>query len=110
MKLDGAHVLVTGGSDGIGRATALALARAGARLSVCGRTAHKLDRIRAELPASTVTIACDLAETAQHASLLDAARTAHGPIDVLVNNAGVQTPMDFTEAASGRPIAGEVAV
>ena len=87
-------ILVTGATDGIGKQTALELARDGARIVIHGRSQGKLEATRDELqrlvPGSAVEIA-----TADFASLADVRRMAedlaarHRAIDVLINNAGV---------------------
>lgn len=80
--------LITGGSAGLGRALALQLARAGWTLTIDARSPEALERTAAELSAlTTVTaVAGDVADRAHRADLVTAA-TAHGPLDLLVNNA-----------------------
>jgi 3-oxoacyl-[acyl-carrier protein] reductase len=84
--------LVTGATEGIGRATALALGRAGYRVGICSRTIEKVEATLAELRAQGVTAAgaaADVADPDQVRHLVDQVRGALGEIDVLVNNAGV---------------------
>ncbi len=86
----GKRVLVAGGSRGIGRAIALGFAAAGADVSICARGAQALEATRAELAALGGRVhaaPCDLADAAEVAAYVDAARAALGGIDVLVNNA-----------------------
>jgi 3-oxoacyl-[acyl-carrier protein] reductase len=86
------HAFVSGcGSpDGIGFATARLLGRLGARLSITSTT-ERIHERAAELGGAFATVA-DLTDPRQAASVAAAAREAHGPLDVLVNNAGmVQT-------------------
>jgi 3-oxoacyl-[acyl-carrier protein] reductase len=86
------HAFVSGcGSpDGIGFATARLLGRLGARLSITSTT-ERIHERAAELGGAFATVA-DLTDPRQAASVAAAAREAHGPVDVLVNNAGmVQT-------------------
>jgi 3-oxoacyl-[acyl-carrier protein] reductase len=85
-------VLVTGATEGIGRATALALGRAGYRVGICSRSIEKVEATLAELRAQGVTAAgaaADVADPDQVRHLVDQVRGALGEIDVLVNNAGV---------------------
>jgi citronellol/citronellal dehydrogenase len=85
--------LVTGGGTGIGRATALAFARTGASVAICGRRPELLEAVRAELEAvgaGAVAIPCDVREPDQVGAMLDAAIGRFGRIDVVVNNAGGQ--------------------
>lgn len=110
MELSGKHVLVTGGSAGIGLALAQALLRAGARVTLCGRSAARLHHAGEVLGPSARTICCDVADPGQHATLLDEAERAHGPLDLLINNAGVQQLMDFTDDAQPRQIVSEVMI
>ncbi len=85
--------LVSGAGSGIGRATALALARDGHDLVVCGRRVEPLEetvgRIEA-LGAAAFAHPCDVREPEQVATLLDATEARFGRLDVLVNNAGGQ--------------------
>src|SRR6187551_978857 len=84
--------LVTGATEGIGRATALALGRAGYRVGICSRSIEKVEATLAELRAQGVTAAgaaADVADPDQVRHLVDQVRGALGEIEVLVNNAGV---------------------
>jgi short-subunit dehydrogenase len=108
MRLEGTRIVLTGAAGGIGRATALALARAGARLALVARSRAALAPLAAELRAlgsEAVTIGADLTRAADRAALLAQAHAALGGIDVLVNNAGVLNFNDFVaepEAATER--------
>jgi citronellol/citronellal dehydrogenase len=85
--------LVTGGGTGIGRATALELARAGASVVVCGRRLEPLEGTQeavSELGAECLAVSADVREPEQVEALVDAALERFGRIDVLVNNAGGQ--------------------
>jgi len=89
--------LVTGAGRGIGRASAIALAASGSRVVVAARSTDELDAVVAEIAAAggeSVALECDLVDRAQSTSLLDRAAAAFGPIDVLVNNAGIGSSAD----------------
>lgn len=88
--LSSTRVLVAGGSRGIGLAIATAFARQGARLSLCARGAEGLQQARQHLAttASDVHVQpCDLADPAQIEHWVEAAASALGGIDIVVNNA-----------------------
>lgn len=86
--------IVTGGGSGIGLATARELARLGAKVAICGRSADKLTAAAAELRGATDVVAqpCDIREPAQVEAFIKAVMTAFGRIDIVVNNAGGQFP------------------
>ncbi|MBB4962628.1 SDR family NAD(P)-dependent oxidoreductase [Micromonospora polyrhachis] len=86
-RLDGAVALVTGGSSGIGAATARRLARHGATVFLSGRDADRLAALAAELGGTAVP--GDLTEAGAAEELTQRVLTTAGRIDVLVNNAGL---------------------
>jgi citronellol/citronellal dehydrogenase len=91
--LAGQVALVTGGGTGIGRATALELARCGADVVIAGRRDEPLEKVRAqvaELGRRALVVVTDVREQTQVDALVDAALAEFGRIDVLVNNAGGQ--------------------
>ena len=99
--LDGKIALVTGGSQGIGRAIAIALARSGASVAVNFRT-HKAE---AEAVAETIrtlgpralAVEADVCRADDVRRMVDVANAALGPISILVNNAGVTRPQAISE-------------
>jgi 3-dehydrosphinganine reductase len=96
-KIAGSHVLITGGSSGIGLATAVLAARAGARVSLVARDRARLDAAAARVGAGTVTAIADVTDPA---AVIDAVATAtgqHGPVDVLLTSAGLAHPGYFTD-------------
>jgi len=92
MKLAGRVALVTGASQGIGHACALALARAGASVAVAARNQVKLDELVAEISSQggkAAAFVMDVAEEDQVKAGIKSALAQFGKIDILVNNAGV---------------------
>lgn len=90
--LQGRTALVTGGGRGIGRATALMLAAAGARVIITARRRQEIDAVVAEIATAGETaeaITCDVAAGEDVQRLFAEA----GPVDILVNNAGVIGPI-----------------
>ena len=84
--------LVTGATEGIGRALAFALGKAGWSVGVCARTADKVTELLRDLAAADVTSAgmpCDVSNAEQVEALMAHVVERLGPIDALVNNAGV---------------------
>jgi NAD(P)-dependent dehydrogenase (short-subunit alcohol dehydrogenase family) len=87
----GKVVMITGAADGIGRATALKAAAAGAKVVVVDRDQEKLERMHAELAPRGWQVSChcaDLTDVAQVERLAASVLEMHGAVDVLVNNAG----------------------
>jgi len=112
IDLSGHVALVTGASRGIGRAIALALAEAGADIAVNYSTrateADDVARQIRRLGRRTVVIAADVSDSAAVAAMVGDITDLLGPIDLLVNNAGIGPPHgldDLTEAVFDRTIA-----
>ena len=91
-RLEGQLALVTGASKGIGRATALLLAREGADIVAVARSADRLAELRGDVEAMgrvCHVVVGDVAEKEIARSAVDAARAQFGRLDILVNNAGI---------------------
>ena len=89
--LDGHVVIVTGGGAGLGRATALEMARCGATVVAAGRRLEPLEETVDMAPAGRcLAIACDIRKEDEVEELVDRVLADHGRVDTLVNNAGGQ--------------------
>jgi NAD(P)-dependent dehydrogenase (short-subunit alcohol dehydrogenase family) len=92
LKLNGKTALVTGGSEGIGKAIALGLAREGVDLAICARRFDLLDAVAKEIAAATkrkvIPIKADLTDDGDARKFVEKAHKELGRIDILVNNAG----------------------
>jgi 3-oxoacyl-[acyl-carrier protein] reductase len=91
---------VTGATQGIGRATAFALGRAGYRVGVCARTAERVDALVADLGGEGIEAAgaaADVSDPAQVAAALNHVTKRLGEVGLLVNNAGVLIARPFEE-------------
>ncbi|HET8681344.1 MAG TPA: SDR family oxidoreductase [Micromonosporaceae bacterium] len=101
LGLRGRKALVTGGTRGIGRATVLALARAGVDVVTCylreSEPAESLQRELKEIGGNHHVMRADLADPEQVQALLDEVRDRFGRLDVVVNNASVQNQLPFEE-------------
>jgi 3-oxoacyl-[acyl-carrier protein] reductase len=92
MKLEGRVALVTGASQGIGHACALALAGQGATIAAAARNQQKLDELAGEITSTggkAAAFVMDVADEEQIKSGVKAAIAQFGKIDILVNNAGI---------------------
>jgi len=100
FDLHGRNALITGGGSGLGFAIAKSLAAAGASVILLGRNQEKLGRASEELVAlganATYTV-CDLLDRNAIAPLIQDLERNVGPLDILLNNAGVQQRAPFTE-------------
>ena len=103
MELEGQVAIVTGAGRGIGRATALELARMGAAIVVAELDGAGAERTAGEVRASgrpALVVPTDVTSRAALAAMVECALAAHGRIDILVNNAGIYraaATLDVTE-------------
>jgi NAD(P)-dependent dehydrogenase (short-subunit alcohol dehydrogenase family) len=88
-RLEGKRALITGGTSGIGLATARAFLAEGARLAITGSKPETLEAARAELGRDVVAIRADAGDVAGQREVAEAVRRAFGGLDVLFVNAGV---------------------
>jgi retinol dehydrogenase 14 len=93
----GKHVLITGGSAGIGRETALGLARAGADVTLLSRDRDKAERAAAAIREATgnsaiAALSCDLGDRKSVHQAAEEYRLHHKRLDLLLNNAGLFRP------------------
>ncbi|BDZ64234.1 SDR family NAD(P)-dependent oxidoreductase [Agromyces mangrovi Wang et al. 2018] len=105
---DGRVALVTGASRGLGRHLARELAAAGCSVAVTARTTAPLDALAEEIAATgrrAIAVPGDLTDAADRAGIVDRVTTALGPVDVLVNNAGVARASEYVDADPSRVLA-----
>lgn len=88
LPLAGRHAVVTGAAQGIGAAITRRLAAQGATLTLMGRRLPPLQALAAEWPGRATAVSVDVSDEAAVAEAFAAARAAHGPVALLVNNAG----------------------
>jgi short-subunit dehydrogenase len=95
--LSGRVVAITGGARGIGRATATALVRRGAKVAIGDLDLDLARQTAAALGGGTIACAVDVTDRASFARFLDEVEAQLGPLDVLVNNAGIMHLGRFAE-------------
>jgi NAD(P)-dependent dehydrogenase (short-subunit alcohol dehydrogenase family) len=95
--ITGRVVAVTGAARGIGRATAAALVREGCRVAIGDLDAELSEQAASELGGGAVGLALDVTDRESFATFLDEVERQLGPLDVLVNNAGIMPLGDFAE-------------
>ncbi len=88
-SLNGKVVAITGGARGIGKATATALVRKGCRVALGDLDLELAERTAAQLGGGTVALPLDVTERSSFAAFLDEAERQLGPVDVVINNAGI---------------------
>jgi NAD(P)-dependent dehydrogenase (short-subunit alcohol dehydrogenase family) len=94
-SLSGKVVAITGGARGIGKATATALVRKGCRVAIGDLDLALAERTASGLGGGTVALSLDVTDRGSFTAFLDAAERELGPVDVLINNAGIMpvTPL-----------------
>lgn len=99
VQIAGATALVTGASSGIGASVARALVASGATVALVARRADRLDALAAEIGGGrAVPFVCDVRVPEQITATVDAIGTRLGPVDLLVNNAGIGRYLGFLES------------
>jgi NAD(P)-dependent dehydrogenase (short-subunit alcohol dehydrogenase family) len=100
LGLNSKVAAVTGGTEGIGRATALRLAQEGARVAICARRQEPLDKTAEEIRkygTEALAVAADMSKAADVERFMKAVIGHFGRIDILVNNAGTSARGKFLE-------------
>lgn len=113
MSLAGKVALVTGGGRGIGAGIARAFVAEGAKVFLVSRTRSELERVASELAGGASTVgyhAADVSDPGAVAAAVDACASSLGPVDVLVNAAGVYGPIGLTWEVDSEEWARAVAV
>lgn len=98
MKISGRHVLVTGASRGIGAALAREFASRGARVTVVARSVGPLETIAADIGGHALAV--DLFDPSHVMTLIERAEDIAGPVDILINNAGMETTKSIVDTSA----------
>jgi NAD(P)-dependent dehydrogenase (short-subunit alcohol dehydrogenase family) len=98
-SLNGKVVAITGGARGIGKATAEGLVRRGARVAIGDLDLALAEQTAAGLGGGSVAVALDVSDRASFEAFLDEAERQLGPVDVVINNAGIMPVTPFVEEA-----------
>ncbi|MGL5864715.1 MAG: SDR family NAD(P)-dependent oxidoreductase [Dermatophilaceae bacterium] len=101
MRVNGAHVLLTGATGTLGTALTRAFADAGAHITLVARSRDALDELAATVGAHAITLSADLTSPTHLTHLVERAEAGHGPVDVLVNNAGVEAAAHLVDTDTG---------
>lgn len=93
MSIEGKTVVITGASRGIGEAAAEVFAEAGAKVALLARGRESIDAIAARIGGNAMAVSCDVSSYEDVAGAIAKAEQAFGPVEVLINNAGVVEPV-----------------
>jgi len=103
LKLEGKTAIITGGSDGLGRATATRFASEGVKTVICGRREDYLKDVASQIESETggtvLPVRADVSVAADCSELVAQAVSAFGGIDILVNNAGASAAAGFEKVS-----------
>ncbi|MGN6587676.1 MAG: SDR family oxidoreductase [Solirubrobacterales bacterium] len=97
LSLNGKVVAITGGARGIGKATAQALVRKGCRVALGDLDLGLAEKTAGELGGGTIGLPLDVTDRSSFAQFLDEAERQLGPLDVVINNAGLMPVTPFVE-------------
>lgn len=97
--LNGKVAIVTGGSEGIGKAAAISMAKEGAKVVICARTQANLDIAAEEIykhgGSDVLTVSADVTDLKQISSVIEKTFSEFGRLDIIVNNAGTSAGNNF---------------
>ena len=103
MGLDDKVAIITGGSEGIGKAAALGMAKEGAKVIIVARRQEVLDQAATEIRTATegvvLPLAADVSDKGAARRVVQAALDNYGRVDILVNNAGTSMAKEFEEVS-----------
>ncbi|MDP1538169.1 MAG: SDR family oxidoreductase [Burkholderiales bacterium] len=100
LGLKGKVAVITGGTEGIGKATALTLAREGAKVAICARRQPLLDAVAAEITKAggeVLAISADMSKAADCERFINEVVKRFGGVDILLNNAGTSKRGNFLD-------------
>ena len=97
LGLEGRVAWVLGGSSGLGRASAISLAREGARVAISARTSGSLEAARETVGRDSIAVVCDVADPASIEAAHEEIVGKLGPVDILLSNSGGPPAGDFAD-------------
>jgi NAD(P)-dependent dehydrogenase (short-subunit alcohol dehydrogenase family) len=100
-RLTGKKALITGGTTGIGLATAKLFIKEGARVAIVGQDAQRVEAAGKELGDGALALRADVSSAADMAAVAATLKTAFGSLDIVFANAGIAEPMQFSDVDSG---------